>query len=148
MRSCDQCCPMSHIPHTTQWLFFSLRHYHHPPWCPPQPDQRYLDLNCCNRCRPMLHIGWFFIPLHHHHPPQCLARHPRTTSNLMCRPSLSLTLLTNSIPCHSPDLMSNFSPTALVTNVAHQLDPTSFIKLNPMSLTGLDVQLFTNRPCY
>jgi len=40
--------------------------------------------------------------------------------------------------------MSNFSPTVLVTNVAHQLDPTSFIELDPTSLTGLDVQLFAN----
>src|SRR5258708_39955464 len=31
---CDQCRPTLRIPHTTQWLFFSLRHYHHPPWCP------------------------------------------------------------------------------------------------------------------
>ncbi len=67
--------------------------------------------------------------------------------------------------------MSNFSPTVLVINVAHQLNPTSLIELNPtllieldpmsliefdptslielypMSLTGLDVQLFANRPC-
>src|SRR5260221_9216542 len=54
----------------------------------PHPDQRHFDLNCCDRCRPMLHIGWFFILLHHHHHlPRCPARHPRTTSNLMCRPS-------------------------------------------------------------
>src|SRR5258708_36173411 len=51
----------------------------------------------------------------------------------------SLMLLINSIQRHSLDLMSNFSPTILVTNVAHQLNPTS--------LTGLDVQLFPNRPC-
>src|SRR5258707_438780 len=46
------------------------------------------------------------IPLHHHHhPPRCLARHPQTTSNFMCRPSLSLTLLTNSIQRHTgPDV--------------------------------------------
>src|SRR5258708_7853934 len=95
---------------------------------------------------------------HHHHPSRCLARHPRTASNLMRRPSLSLTLPTNSIQCrssnliqrhspdlmsnfsptapvltllinsiqrHSPDLMPNFSPTVLVINVAHRLDPTS-----------------------
>src|SRR5258708_39454462 len=86
----------------------------------------------------MLHIGWFFILLHHHHhPPRCPARRPRTTSNLMCRLSLSLTLLANSIQRHSPDLMSNFSPTVLVTNVAHQLDPTSLILLV--------IYIFTNR---
>src|SRR5258707_1126816 len=63
----------------------------------------------------MLHIGWFFILLHHHHhPPRCPARRPRTTSNLMCRLSLSLTLLANSIQRHSPDLMSNFSPILLM----------------------------------
>ncbi len=49
---------------------------------------------------------------------------------------------------HSLDLVSDFSPTAPVTNVAHQLDPTLFIELDPTSLTGLDVQLFANRPCY
>ena len=48
--------------------------------------------------------------------------------------------------------MSNFSPTILVVNIAHQLNPTLLIELDPMlliefnptSLTGLDVQLFTN----
>ena len=56
--------------------------------------------------------------------------------------------------------MSNFSPTILVVNIAHQLDPmllieldpmlliefdpTSLIELDPTSLTGLDVQLFAD----
>src|SRR5258707_7597747 len=46
------------------------------------------------------------LPLHHHpHLPRCLARHPQTTSNLMWRPSLSLTLLTNSIQRRSSNLI-------------------------------------------
>src|SRR5258708_170402 len=66
------------------------------------------------------------IPLHHHHhPPRCLARHPRTTSNLMCRPSLSLTLLTNSIQCRSSNLI-----------VTHRTWCPTFRQL-PLSLTLL-----------
>src|SRR5258706_13263206 len=41
------------------------------------------------------------------------------------QPPLSLMLLINSIQHHSPDLMSNFLPTVLVINIAHQLNPMS-----------------------
>src|SRR5258708_572426 len=153
----------------------------------PQTDQQHFVLNCvhsCNQCRPMSHIPHttqmallLTTPL----PPSSLVpnKAPPNHNELNVLPVLVTNVAHQLDPmslvkldCHSPDLVSNFSPTAPVTNIAHQLDPTSLVKLdhhsldlvsdfspttpvtnvahqlNPTSLTGLDVQLFANCPCY